>query len=260
MKLINQIIESYKLAFLFLVLVLPLFLVPVFAEGLQHYAEYKLGMFALKEGDTFGDKKQAIRVGFGVIKLISILFVFLVLPRFFLNDQNRHKALSFSADNIVSIYKSLFVTVIFIIWIFFIGPRVLSFLIPSLSPTKVMLLSLLTPVFFGLFLIKSTNNWIARLWGLALPTAAEHKAIFRAIYGSGVIVQIAVILPAMGLHYWLGYQAMGQSVVRLTSILLVDAVVVGILANLIASVSYVLIRDAYTDQTANSPTIAQGTK
>ena len=71
----------------------------------------------------------------------------------------------------------------------------------------------------------------------------------KAIYGVGFIVQIAAIFPAMALHYWLGFNAMGATGITLAAILIFDSVVVGFLACLLASCIFVLIRDAYEPTT-----------
>lgn len=92
---------------------------------------------------------------------------------------------------------------------------------------------------------KPVNNWITSLWGLPLPTPAQHKDIIKDLYGLGFIVQAAAIFPAMALHYWFGFNAMGQSGVILATILVLDSIVVGVLACLMASCIWVLIRDIY---------------
>jgi len=43
-ELFGQTIESYQLAFRFIILAIPLACIPVLAEALQHFAEFKLGM------------------------------------------------------------------------------------------------------------------------------------------------------------------------------------------------------------------------
>jgi len=111
-ELISQIFESYKLAFLFIGIALPLALVPVLGEGLQHFVEYKLGMFALERGDDLGDRAQAIRIGFGAIKILSLLFIALVLPRFFLMDRNRRRALSFTRQNRQALLRGFIVVLL----------------------------------------------------------------------------------------------------------------------------------------------------
>jgi len=108
-----------------------------------------------------------------------------------------------------------------------------------------MLLLLLTPFLLSFVFAKPINNWIASLWGLPLPTQAQHKGINQALYGPGFIIQIAAIVPGMALHYWLGFNAMGESGATLATILFVDSIVVGVLACLMASCIFVLIRDIY---------------
>jgi hypothetical protein len=244
-KLMSQIFESYKLAFLFIIVALPLALVPVMGEGLQHFVEYKLGMFALKSFDDFGEQAHVIRLSFGAVKILSLLFIAFVLPRFFLMNRNKRSALSLTRENRKHLLKGIIAILIMTAWIFFIGPAVLSFLLPSLSTSKGMLLLLLTPLLLGTAFAKPTNNWIASLWGLPLPTSVQHKDIIKSLYGPGFIVQILAIFPAMALHYWLGFSAMGATGMTLAAILILDSVVVGFLACLLASCIFVLIRDIY---------------
>ncbi|MEP6343922.1 MAG: hypothetical protein ABJ275_11465 [Maricaulaceae bacterium] len=244
-KLLSQTFESYKLAFLFIMIALPLALVPVLGEGLQHFVEYKLGMFALKKGDDFGDKAHAIRIAFGAIKILSLLFIMLVLPRFFMMNRNKKTALSFTRQNGQALLKGLIVVLVMVVWTFFIGPIVLSFLIPSLSELKALLLILFTPFLLGMIFTKPVNNWLTSLWGFPLPTPTQHKAINKTLYGPGFMIQIAAIFPAMALHYWLGFNAMGQSGATLATLLVVDSIVVGVLACLMAACIFVPIRDIY---------------
>ena len=248
-EFVSQIIESYKLAFIFFSIALPLAMVPILAEALQHFAEFKLGMFSLREGEVFGDTKQAIRLLFGLIKVLAIFFIFLVLPRFFLHGRNQHIALSFLSGNIFGLIRGLIFVLLSMLWLFMVGPAVLPLFMPSLSEVKILLLSLGALLLPSIYLMKPTNNWIASLWGLPLPSDAQHKAMNKAIYGVGFIVQIAAIFPAMALHYWLGFNAMGATGITLAAILIFDSVVVGFLACLLASCIFVLIRDAYEPTT-----------
>ena len=244
-NLFHQIIESYKLAFIFIAAAIPLALVPVLGEALQHFVEFHLGMFALEKGDSFSDQKQAIRIGFGLIKVISLMFIILILPRFFLKNRSRGDALSLTKKNTSAIFKGIIAMTVMMVWIFLIGPIIVSFFMPSLSTLKMTLLLLLSPFLVGFIFTKSVNNWMAGLWGLPSPTAAQHKEINKAIYGIGFIVQAAAIFPAMALHYWLGFNAMGAAGFTLATILIIDSVVVGILACLMASCIFVLFRDSY---------------
>jgi len=212
---------------------------------LQHFAEFKLGMFALEKGDVFSDQKQAIRLVFGTVKVLSIFFIILVLPRFFLKNQSQKSAMSFSKQNVSGLFKGLIFTLAMMLWVFWIGPNVISFLLPSLSQLKALLLLLLSPFLAAFVFSKSYNNWVAGLWDMPSPTAVQNKEINRALYGPGFIVQIATIFPAMGLHYWLGFNAMGATGATLAIILAIDSVVVGALACLMASCIFVLFRDTY---------------
>ena len=57
---IAKVMEPYKLAMFFIYLAWPLALLPVFFEGLQHYAEYKLGMFQAESLEDFGQQAHNI--------------------------------------------------------------------------------------------------------------------------------------------------------------------------------------------------------
>jgi len=244
-NLFRQTLESYKLAFIFIGLALPLVMVPVFFEALQHFVEFHLGMFALEKGDVFSNQKHAIRIAFGMIKVISLMFIFLVLPRFFLKDYTRNNIVSFTRQNASALLKGLIAVLVMMLWVFLIGPVILAFLMPSLSALKATLLLLFSPFLVMFIFSKAVNNWMAGLWGLPLPAADQHKAINNAIYGIGFIVQIAAIFPAMALHYWLGFNAMGATGTTLAILLILDSLVVGLLACLMASCVFVLFRDTY---------------
>ena len=245
-ELMFQIFESYKLAFIFFTIALPLAMIPIMAEAIQHYVEFKLGMFSLREGDALTDKKQAVRLGFGFVKVLALLSITFILPRFFLHGHNQRRALSFVSGNIPGLLCAFILILILLFWVFMIGPAVFSFLMPALSEGKILLLSFGVLFIPGLYFMKPTNNLIASLWGLPLPTAPQHKAMYNALYGLGFFIQFfAVIFPTMVLHYWLGYTAMGATGMTLAAILIVDSGVVGVLACLMASCVFVLIRDAY---------------
>ena len=65
----KQIIESYRLTFIFIISALPLVCLPIFFEGLQHIVEVKLGMFTASDLESFGDEAQKKRLFFGIFKV-----------------------------------------------------------------------------------------------------------------------------------------------------------------------------------------------
>jgi len=246
-NLFRQTLESYKLAFIFIGLALPLALIPMLGEALQHFVEFKIGMFALEKGERLSDQNHAIRIAFGTLKIVSLLFILLALPRFFMKDDTRKNALSFTKQNRSALVKGTMAVVLLIVWIFLIGPAILSVFLPSLTTLKGTLFLLLSPLLLVFVFAKAMNNWMAELWSLPRPTADQHKAINNSLFGLGVFVQIIAIFPAMALHYWLGFSAMGATGVTLFAILAIDSLVVGGLACLMASCMFVLFRDTYGD-------------
>ena len=246
LKALKQIAESYKFAFLFCTLAFPLVMVVVFAEGLQHYAEYKLGMFSIGEGGSFGPAKQFIRLVFGAFKVASIMLLACILPLFFQRGMKMSEALRFEGGLANMLWRATIFSAVMIFLVFFGLPQILGAVVPGFTASKVILLSLCIFLALSIPFQNKINRWLAKFWGFSVPNREQNKAINRALFANGLPVQFAAIMPAMALHYWFGYLAMSMSGFKLYWLLGLDSILVGILAALMASAIYVLFRDAIT--------------
>ena len=122
----KQIIESYRLTFIFIISALPLVCLPIFFEGLQHIVEVKLGMFTASDLESFGDEAQKKRLFFGIFKVLSIVAMGIFLPRFFIHDRNLKQALQFSPKAARAVIIGFLCMVFVVLWMFILGPWVIG--------------------------------------------------------------------------------------------------------------------------------------
>lgn len=244
LKYSQLIKESYYLAFIFLVFAFPLAVVPVVFEGLQHIVEVNLGMFTPPEIKTFDPVKWNIRIGFGALKVMSILLSIILLPRYFINNRNIRQSLHLSVSAKKAALSAVVVTVISVLWAFIIGPWLLSLLDSSIAFMKRVLLSLCLWVGAGALMQSHVNNWLAKIYGEAPLLEQENKAISKVMLGGFSPVIVASFFPALALHYALNIFAMGKGFFLLSILLFIDSFVVGLLAALLGASCYVVYKDA----------------
>jgi len=244
LKLFGQAIEIYKLAFLFLVLAWPIACIPVFFEALQHYAEYKLGMFQATSFTEFGQDNQNKRLVFGAFKVFSIMAIYILLPRFFILGQDVWRAVNLSKRIKWLLFRVSLELLLFGAFVFLIGPWVLDISGLPVSQNQRVLISLLVIIIGSSSWQNHFNRCFAEIIEDRAVEKQEQKSINKALFIGFIFLMIPAVLPAMALHYGLGGLAMGAGGGGLFGILLIDSFVVGVLAALLAATFYVMFRDA----------------
>ena len=243
-KIISQTGESYRLAALFCFAAFPLFFIPVFFEGLQHAAEVWLGMFEQNRADVFGADEQKIRLMFGALKVLSLMAVFAFVPRYFIHNQSVKKALSFSPKAKMYIATAFLGMVVLVVWVFILGPNLVSMVYTGATPTQKMLIPLVMVLILGFPMQNGMNKWVTQVFDDAPLRSGENAALNKAFKGGASPVIIVSILPMMILHYGLNIWAMGQSLGLIVVLLIADSLLVGFMGVLMGASAYVVYRYA----------------
>ncbi len=246
MNIFSQITESYRLGVQFFYLAFPLVLICIGAEALQHYVEYKLGMFSVEDGNKFTREDQYIRLSFGFLKVLSIIAIGVVLPRFIQQNSGLMRAIRTSGSAWLELLKLAALMGLMIAFIFLIAPAIFGWLFPGMSQSLILIIALLLTFIPQLIFKNAHANSITTLLSLPKPNQTQIERINRVMFSSGIFVMAATILPAMALHYYLGMSAFGQRGSILFLLLALDSVVVGLLACLLAAAAYVPLRDICT--------------
>lgn len=244
LKLLQQTIQSYRLAFLFLTACFPLFCLPVFFEGLQHIVEVKLGMFAAKDGPKLSAEDNNIRLIFGGFKALSLLFLTILIPRYFIHGQSKERVLKFSKSARLAAIVGFVVILAHVLWVFGIGPVVVEAIKVDATAAQKIILPLVAIMLLGLPLQTRVNRWMARVFDDAPLSEGENKALMKAMMGWPTLILVLAIMPFMALHYYLNNAAMGAPEFGLYALLGLDSLLVGWLALVMGASYYVLYRNA----------------
>ena len=244
LRFIAQIIESYRLTFVFILAAFPLLCIPIFFEGLQHIAEVKLGMFAATGLEDFSDEAQRKRILFGAFKVLSLVATIIFLPRYFIHDRDIKRTLQFSLKARWVLSISFIIMVFVVLWMFILGPWIIGKLLENASIKQKTLLPLLAVLLMGFPLQNRMNAWMASVFDDSPIAKEENRDLNKAMMGGMSPVIIIAILPIFVLHYFLNMAAMGQTLPKLWMFLTLDSILVGVLAALMGAVFYVVYRDA----------------
>jgi len=251
-KLISQTGESCRLAILFCLAAFPLFCIPLFFEGLQHIAEVWLGMFSAGAAENFSAEDQNIRLVFGVLKVLSLIAIFVLVPRYFIHGQSVESTLSFSNDAKRAALIGVASTIFFGIMIFFIGPIVVDLIIDGATDQQKMLYPFLVFLLISFPLYTKMNGWMAGVFDDAPLRKGENKVLNKALKGGFSPVFLLCFFPMLVVHYALNFWAMEQPMALIVTLLGLDSLVVGVLAVLMATSTYVVYRDARRSITLSS--------
>ena len=242
--LLSQTMQSYRLGYLFCFAAFPLFCIPVFFEGMQHLAEVRLGMFSDNRDEIFDTQAQKIRLIFGAMKVLSLMAVSFLVPRYFLHGRDIKKTVRFSSSAIRAIVLGATLMAFAIIWVFLIGPKIVESVLPSATPKQTVLIPLLFIFLLGLPLQNKMSHWMGNLFDDKPLQSDEAKSVNKAMKGGLSLVFLMSVLPLMAVHYGLNIIAMGQSNAGLIMLLSFDSLVVGLLGVLLGASTYVIWRDA----------------
>ena len=242
----DQVRQSYCLTARHLLALPLIFALPVLAEALQHLVEFWLGMFASGDGIEPG-RETMVRMGFGGLKVIAILFSMIVMARYFLHDLNPTKALHFSKTSRAAIVISVLFTIALAIILTFSGPSIVALAkehLPFIPPSICQFLPILVLLAATYPFQKKTYAIMAAILDdTPLGTAQSEEASRAWIWDSWLTLLVAVA-PAMVLHYYLNSRAIDAPPSIQLALLAVDCGVVGIMAVLIASATFCTYQDA----------------
>lgn len=224
-----------------LIKAVPLVALLVFAaEMLQHIVEIRLGMYVRGQ---LGEKEQATRLIFGAVKVVAIFLALLFALRWWRFEGNTRRA----ARPTVALLKGLGIVILVQVGgelvVMALGAAMGQVLHPEGIGPRIALLA--GPILVWILVATYLYPWYVGL--LAEDSAMTLRRSIDGIRGrlwSSFGLFLAGFLPAMIVHYALGYAAVGRPEPLVWALMLVDSAVVALLALLIASAYYSLYERA----------------
>ena len=234
------------MATVFLVAGFALASTPMLTEALQHFVEYRLGMFNSADG-IVGESERNLRLAAGSVKVLSIMAIAIILPRYFLHGSSLKKALAFSATARRTVFLATLIFLGLFAFTFYLGPILIEYIVDAGIDIPTNWQRLL-PLLIGLMIL----FWVQTKYAGAMATMfddeamseAEAKRFNRLSGGQFLPVALVTVLPLMAIHYQLNFMAVDQGLAALATILVVDSMVVGMLACLLGALSFVIYQAA----------------
>lgn len=208
-----------------------IFLLPVLAEGLQHLVEFQIEMFASADGMAAAGASQ-LRLAFGVVKIISLLYVILWISRFWFQGAERNSLL-FGRQEFMSLLTLLGFTAALMAFLIIAGPPLVEFVAasPLSVPEEVLPF---VPLIILLVIMTPTQHlslfWLGKFLGDETMTLARSRQAIKGQLNWMTLITIVSIAPFMVLHYWLNYQVVGAELTLQVAFLSLDALLVGVMA------------------------------
>lgn len=209
------------------------------AELIQHSAEIRLGMY---EPGALAPEAKRTRLLFGLAKVLAILAAFIFALRWWRFDGDSRRA----ARPTLALLRGLAILLLvqagaeivlalvgrFAGGALGAGPRALVLVTAGSMLLWLFLATLLYPWYVGL-LTEDRTMTLRR-------SVAGARGRMWASFG----LLLAGVLPAMALHYALGYAAEGRAEPLVWALMLVDSAVVAFIALALASTYFTLYRRA----------------
>jgi hypothetical protein len=222
---------------------MPLLLaLPFAAELLQHAAEIGLGMYA--DDGMLAPQQMRIRLLFGAVKVIAIVITLLFALRWWRFEGDTRRAarptrLFFKGLGIfllVQIGGELVLTTVGQLLALGVGPG---------EGRGLRLALLFSPLLLWLFFANLLLPWFVGLLteDRTMTLGRSVRGVWGRLWATFGIL-LAGFLPAMIVHYALGYGAMGRPAPLVWAMMVVDAGVVALLSLLLASTYYTIYRRA----------------
>ena len=220
-----------------------LFTIPILAEGAQHIAEFQLGMFNPNDGISAGSE-TTIRMLFGIVKVLSVLFAVFWIPRFWFNGNSVKAALAIQAREMRFLAWSVIVMLAAVLFVFFLGP----ILINGIVEAGVNLPQILRPYIPLILLIGLSwplENlslwWMGGTIGDISMTKDRSRRLHKK-HGKWkpVLALIISVAPAVAFHFFLNNQIVGASFPTQIGLLALDSCVVGLIAVLLGNGTWVI--------------------
>ncbi len=210
------------------------------AELAQHAAEIRLGMY---EAGPLAPGARRTRLLFGLAKVLAILAVLIFALRWWRFDGDSRRA----ARPTLALFRGLA-----ILLLVQAGAEIVLALVArgagaalGASGRGAEVALAVGPMLLWLFLATLLYPWY-----VGLLTEDRAMTLRRSVAGvrgrmwESLALLLAGILPAMALHYALGYAAEGRAEPLVWALMLVDAGVVAFLALALASTYFTLYRRA----------------
>lgn len=239
--MINAIKEIYQKTPVILKAAPFLCAVPVLAEGAQHIAEFQLGMFAEGDGISAGFEMR-VRMVFGIVKVLSILFAFIWIPRFWYNGGSLMAALIFRGRELRFLVWSAVLMLAVVLFVFFLGP-ILTKAIINIGINLPQAIRPYFPLILLMIVLGATQNlslwWMGGVLGDRSMTKARSRTCLKGQLNWMTGVLILSVGPAMALHYFLNFRSMGAGFFTQIALLALDSVLVGFMAVLLGNSMWV---------------------
>lgn len=218
-----------------------IFLLPTLAEGAQHIVEYQIGMYANTQG--FGDAASSeIRLAFGIIKILALLYVTLWVPRFWFH-QGQKTSLAFDGGEIKSLLTLLGFSALIMAVLIIGGPLLTSLVINNGIPVPSELLPFL-PILILLLFAGQGERFSARWLGVFLGdphmTRERAKTAFKGKRLVANFVFFVPLAPLMAAHYWIGYNTASFALWPQVALLTLDSLLVGVMAIVMGNAMYAM--------------------
>ncbi|MEP3052500.1 MAG: hypothetical protein ABJP48_12490 [Erythrobacter sp.] len=235
--------KTYRLAVMFFISAFVIVLFPILTEALQHFVEYRLGMFDSSDG-IVGDQEQNLRLAAGIVKVLSLLAITIIVPRFFLHENNLKKAMTFSPEAKRALLLGALVFVGIFLFIFYLGPALVEMIVitgveisENLQRFLPLVIALLISFWFQIRYVGAT----ATMFDDDPMSEAEKKRFNVLSTMHFLFVAVVTVLPLMVIHYQLNFMAVDLApVAGLAVILVVDSIVVGMLSCLLGALVFTL--------------------
>ena len=244
-KKLAQMKESYSLALSFLSVATWLAIIPVSLEAIQHIVEYSIGMFQSNDGIQAGTEEN-LRLIAGFFKVISLMFVTVAVSRYFLRGNDLQKAVKFSSGAIKSAaYFALFM--VFALIFLTYGAPFFSSWIASLNIGLSEKIIRLSPVLLLFALMWPLQGASLKIFASILDDdniSPISKKTTKYWTNQSLLLLLLVVGPAMVLHYYLNWGATDKVFVIQVSMLVLDSFLVGMMAILIGTATWIVYRDA----------------
>ncbi len=242
---IRRTIDIYRIAAVFVLMAFSIILVPIAAEAVQHIAEVKFGMFNTEDGLQSGEKN--LRLLAGVFKVLSVLLISLILPRYFIHDHHIGRALKFNAQARRVLYIAIFGIIIFGVLALYVGPLAIQYFVGKGVDIPIKLRPVLPLIILSIIILPlqfKTIGAIATVFGDTPMSKQEKSRLNKLMSVDFFLVLLTAIVPAMALHYVLNSFAMDKAGIVLFTVLAFDSILVGVLAALLAACTYVVYKEA----------------
>lgn len=249
LRFLKQATESYALAIAFVPAAVSIVLLPVAFEAIQHVIEFRFGMFDSTDGIQSG-KEDNVRLASGAVKLVSLIFVSVVVARYFLHDRDLQIALKFTAAAVRAALLSLALIAALLVLIFYGSPALGSWISSQeLGVPDIVLKYLPLIVLIAVFapLQRFALTVFAAMLDDTVVDFNSDKLVKEWTRQSSQVL-LLTIGPAIVLHYYLNLTLSDKPLPLQIAVLTADSFLVGAMAVLMGTASWVSYRDAKLSQ------------